>query len=300
MRHAALGLVAFASILSTPASAEYPERPIKILVPYSVGSPTWLTAQRYAELLKPILGQPVIVENRASGSGTVGMLATLAAEPDGYTVGTVSSFLLEKNAHYDPSQLVFVSYMAGGSFFVLVVSASSPVTTLEELLKSKPKSYGWETPGGKRAGDALEKLTHIGATPVPYVGAGGKILQDIIGGRIEYSFLPGVNVQGGIANSTLRPLAVLDVKRSPHLPDVPTIGEALRAAGKPSYDPPVGRAGFVLPPGTPRHIAERLSQAVCLASKDPALRERLNASWGEAMCSTPEEFAEYARTLREE
>ena len=298
IRICAAGLFLVLVAFPFPAAAQYPDRPIRLIIPFGLGGSGGLIAHQYAEKISEALGETLYIESRPGGGSTVGPLAVLHADPDGYTAGVVTSRALMKSAPYDSAQFAYVSILTRDVPYV-VVAAKSPITSLAELLASKPESYAAPSSGAQYLGDELGRVAGITAVQNRIYKAEPAAVLDVLAGRVPYAIFFGPTTTSGVNGGTLRALAVMDGERSELLPDVPTIAEALRAAGKPEYTPgPGGYLGIVLPPQTPDDIVQHLAKAICKASHDKVLREKLRNMVEQVKCSTPEEFRAVAERMR--
>lgn len=296
-----LALVASYGLVS-PAQAQaptYPHKTIKLIVPFAVGGSTDMVARLLAERMGPILGQSVIVENRAGVGGVLGADAVAKALPDGYTLlmGTVSTHgaspAIYKKIPYDAVKDFepITNVMSVPS--VLTVHPKFPAKTLQQfvtLAKAAPGKYSFGSPGNGSLGHAnvenFAQLAGIELLHVPYKG-GGPALNDALAGQVDAltdnlpSTLP--HIQAG----RLRALAVLSPQRSKLLPDVPTYKEA----GFTEMDEG-GWFGLLAPAKTPKPIITKLMQAAHQAMQDPVFKTRSETIDGVPMANTPEQFGQ--------
>lgn len=295
-----IGLFSVFQIFSGAAQAqEFPQRPIKLIVPFAAGGSTDMVARLLAERMGPLLGQSVIVENRAGVGGVLGADAVAKANPDGYTLlmGTVSTHgaspAIYKKIPYDPTKDFepITNVMSVPS--VLTVHPKVPAKTLQEfvaLAKAAPGRYAYGSPGNGSLGHAnvenFLQLAGIELLHVPYKGA-GPALNDAVAGQIDAltDNLPTTltHIQAG----RLRPLALLSPQRSKLLPDLPTYKES----GFPEMDEG-GWFGLLAPAKTPRAVVLKLNAAAHRAMQDPVFKSRSEAIDGIAMANTPEQFGE--------
>jgi tripartite-type tricarboxylate transporter receptor subunit TctC len=295
-----IGVLSFLQILSCAVQAQtFPQKPIKLIVPFATGGSTDLVARLLAERMGPFLGQNVIVENRAGAGGVLGADAVAKAAPDGYTLlmGTVSTHgaspAIYKKIPYDAIKDFepITNVMSVPS--VLTIHPKVPAKTLSEfvaLAKASPGKYSYGSPGNGSLGHAnvenFLQLAGIELLHVPYKGS-GLALNDALAGQIDVltdnlpSSLP--HIQSG----RLRPLALLSLQRSKLLPDVPTYKEA----GFSEMDEG-GWFGLLAPAKTPRAVILKLKTAAHQAMQDPVFKARTEAIDGVPMANTPEQFAE--------
>lgn len=289
-----LGLIAAAS------HAAYPERPIRLIVPYPPGGLTDAAARVVAEALAARVQQPVIVENVAGGGGNIGADKAAKSPPDGYTLyignnATVGlNTLIYKKLPFDPiADLVPITLIAE-SQTVLVVNPALPVKSVAELIalaKSKPGqlNFGSTGSGGMShlAGEMFKSTAGLQMTHVPYKGT-GPALTDLLGGQIQLMF--NDTALPHIKSDKLRALAVTGVKRWPQLPDVPTLAEL----GVPGYET-YNWFGILVPKGTPEAIVTRLNREIVAVMQDPAMQQWMQARGAEAVSSSPEAFSAYIK-----
>lgn len=280
--------------LSASASAQpYPTKPIKLIVPFAPGGTTDLLARVVADKLPKLIGQPVIVENRAGAGGVIGSEALARSPADGYTIGMATASTHGVNPAVYPK----LSYDAIKDFAaianiatvpnVMVIHPSVPARNLKEfieLARKQPGQFSFASPGSGSIGHAVGELFNLGAkvnlVHIPYKGA-GPALNDVIGGQVQvlYDNLPTSlpHIQAG----KLRPLAVASLSRSRLLPDVPTFA----ALGLPLVNEPAW-FGLVAPANTPPDIISKLQRAVDTMLHDPDVKLRLEKMGAEAVSDT--------------
>ena len=272
-------------------------KPLRLVVPFPPGGATDITARLMTEPLSRLLGQPVIVENRAGAGGSIGMSEVAKAAPDGLTLGvaTLSTHGVNPSVYkklpYDPVKdfaPVTELVKAPG---VLVVNAALPVTNFAELikyLKANPGKVTFASPGngtiGHMWGELFKSTTNTFMVHIPYRGA-GPALNDVIAGQVNLYFDQVASSLPFIQSGKLRAIAVSWGKRLDVLPNVPTYGElALFSNNEPSW------FGLVAPAGTPAATVKRIHDAVVAALKEPAVRDKLAAQGLFASGSSPEDF----------
>jgi tripartite-type tricarboxylate transporter receptor subunit TctC len=265
------------------AQAPYPNKPIRVLVPYAPGGLTDVVARQYAEQLRKSLGQNVLVENKAGASGIIAIEEMARAKPDGYTimVGNISTncltpVLLSKRLHIDYDRDVqIIARLADAPVFFLATTTNFPPKTFAEFIayaKAHPGDVRYASAGigayqhvnteilAKRAGGL--QLVHI-----PFKDGGSGILKDIAGGDTHVSWFNITNPVGMIKAGKVRPLAVAAPQRLAAWPDVPTITEV----GFPGFHPSQWSAAFA-PSGVPREIIDKLHDAFVAAARTPEMR----------------------------
>jgi tripartite-type tricarboxylate transporter receptor subunit TctC len=296
---AALGLGALAG---EPAAAQaYPNRPIKIIIPFAPGGPTEFIIRLVADRLTAALGQAVVIENRPGGAGgTVGAKSVAAADPDGYTLlfsspgPLVTAAAIYKNLDYDPIRSFAPIAMVIYAPQMLVVHPSVPANSLPELIafaKSNPGKITFGSSGygtqPHMLGEMLKLMADVNIVHVPYRGAGQSVT-DLLAGQTQMIFETTAILLPHVEGGRLRALAVAAETRSPLMPDVPTTAES----GYPKLIASFW-SGLLAPAGTPAAIVDRLNVAVneILASKDAQSGlARLNA---EAKIGSPKDFAAF-------
>lgn len=301
-------LLAFHWVASPPAAAQaparsdsaYPSRPIKLIVPYSPGGSTDLTARTVAQKLSESLGQPVVVENRPGANGNLGAEIVAKSAPDGYTL-----LLAERGAMtINPSlyrSLPFDSVrdfeyigIATFSAYVLVIKPALPARTFAEFVqyaRSKPGAIDYASQGiGSMThmnAETLNSNLNIKLTHVPYKGA-GPATAAVFAGEVGMTLASVPAVLGFVRDGRIRALAIGSTGRSPLLPDVPTFAEAGGGADTvvPTY------SGFAAPAGTPRAIVAKLNAEIRRALGQRDVAERLVGAGLEPRGSSPEEMTE--------
>jgi len=293
-------LAAFAACaIGAGAQAQtYPERPVRLLVPFAAGGTTDLVARIVADGLGRELGQPVVVENRGGGGGAIGAEALAKAAPDGYTIGVATVSTMATNpatnaqTPYDPLKDFTPIINLVNVPNVLTVNPKTPARTLQEfiaLLKSQPGTYSYASAGtgsiSHLDGELFKSLTGTDMIHVPYRGS-GPALNDTLAGQVSAQFdnLPSsfAHIQAG----KLRALAVAAPARVAGLPDVPTFAEA----GLPAMNN-MAWYGLVAPAGVPAAVAARVHDAAAKALRDPAIRQRLMERGALVDGGTPEQYA---------
>ena len=294
----AAGLAALAIVASTFAGAEYPDKPIKIIVPYAPGGGADLLARVVGQQLSERLKQPVVVENQGGASNTIGMGAVKRSEPDGYTLGLATPVFVVaplgmKSRPYDPLVDFAPVGMIGFTPLVLVVHPSVPAKSLQEFIalgKSKPGSLNFASLGAFTtqglAATLFDQMAGIDAVGVPYKGSAPGVT-DLLAGNVQFMFnaLPSMlrHVQAG----KLRALAVSGAKRSADLPNVPTIKDTV-----PGYEVTTWYS-FVAPKDTPKEVVARLNREMIDILKKPDILKQLHDHGVEPDAMSPDELGKF-------
>lgn len=284
-----------------------PDRPVRLIVPFPPGGVVDLLARALAPGLQERLGQPIVVENRAGAGGNVGAEVVAKAAPDGHTLLLSSTGPLAINAAlygarmpFDPEAAFAPIALALRTPMVLVVRADQPWRSLETLLAAARAAPGRLTGGSAGNGstphlalELMKAMARVDITHVPYRGV-GPAMTALLAGDIALMFdtLPLVMPQ--IRAGAVRPLAVTSARRSPALPEVPTLAEA----GVPGYESS-SWFGFVAPAGTPAAAIGAVAEAVAAALRQPEVVERFAAQGGELGGMGPAAFAAFIREERE-
>ena len=292
-------LVAIAA-LGGAAHAAYPEKPVRIVVPFTPGGVTDVLARLVASRLAERLKQPFVVENKGGAGGILGTDAAAKAAPDGYTllftntIQTTNPAIYRKLPYDAERDFVPVALASDPSGLILVASASLQAKSVAELIalaKQKPDEISYGTPGVgsamHMAGEMFNSLAGVKLLHVPYKGM-AQALNDVIAGQVMLTFqAPGV-VLPHIQSGKLRAIAQTGSVRSGVLPDVPTLAES----GFPSFDFQVFY-GVMAPAGTPSDRVARLNAAIERALATPALREKLTAIGVSVQPGSPEDFGKF-------
>jgi len=295
-RAALLALAAVFLQGAARAQDAYPSRPIHIIVPFTAGSATDVVARLVGEKLNAAWGQPVVVDNKPGAGGTIGIGQAAKSEPDGYTFVVVSTghavnHVLYKDLPYDTlKDLAGVASLASLPS-VLVVSPSLGVKSVRELVamvKAKPGAYNYGTAGvGSAAHINSEKFNvaaGIKAVHVPLKGT-PPILTETMAGRVHFAWVPTLSSMGLLKDGKLLALAVSTAKRTPVLPDVPTIAEAGYPGGQFDF-----WLGMLAPAKTPRDVVIKVNAEINRALRSSDMIERLARLGSEPMAMTPDEF----------
>lgn len=282
-------------------SQAYPSKPIKLYVGFAPGGGTDITARIIAPKLGEVLGQTVLVENRAGAGGNIATDTLAKSPPDGYTIMLSSVGPLTVSPHmsklpYDPFKDVVPLSLGVNFSNVLVVNTSVKASTVAEFvaLAKDPKAnitYGSSGIGssGHLAGELFKMMAKVDIQHIAYRG-GGPAMTDLIGGSVPAMFATSPTVLGQLQAGKIRALAVTGPKRSASLPNVPTIAES----GFPGYEATNWYA-FIAPAKTPREIVAKLNAAIVKTLNDPAVHEKLKEQGMEAQPSTPEEMTVFMK-----
>jgi tripartite-type tricarboxylate transporter receptor subunit TctC len=296
-RALAAALAAAIAVCVPGASAQdYPNKPIRVIVPYAAGGGADLLARLVGQQLAERLKQPVIVENQGGGSNTIGMRTVAGAPKDGYMLGLATPVFvmtpaLIRDHPYDTLKDFTPVAMIGSTPLVLVVHPSVPAKTTREfiaLAKARPGSLNFASLGAATtqglAASMFNLMTGIDAVEIPYKGSAPGVT-DLLAGNVQFMFnaLPSMiqQVQAG----KLRALAVTGAKRSPQLPEVPPLKDAV-----PGYEVTTWYS-FVAPAGTPRAAIERLNREISAIVESPDMKKRLQDQGVEAEPMTPDALA---------
>jgi tripartite-type tricarboxylate transporter receptor subunit TctC len=303
-RAKAIMLGVMALVLAAPAFAQlsdYPNRPVKLVAPFAPGGPVDVVARVLAPKLSERLGQQFYVENHPGGSGNIGTALVARAPPDGYTVLVISSTLvvnpsLFTKLGFDTTTDLAPVSLVGVSPQVLLVHPSVPATSVKELIawvKASPGEHAYAHAGlgtpGYLAGEMLKQAFGLDLLAVSFNG-GAPAITSTVGGHTPILFTSISTAAGHIKQGTVRALAVTGARRSPALPDLPTLAEA----GARDQESEI-ILGILVPGGTPRDVVARLHREIVAIVASPAVRERLLALGFEPIASTPEEFADRIR-----
>jgi tripartite-type tricarboxylate transporter receptor subunit TctC len=277
----------------------YPEKPIRIIVPYAAGGGADITGRVTGQKLSEILGVPVLIENKGGANGTIGTDFVAKAEPDGYTLLMDASGPLVINPWLNPrmpydsvKDLAPISQVTSYQY-VMVVPSSSPIKSIKDIVaraKAQPGavSYGSSGIGGGAhlAGELLAMMSGTRMTHVPYKG-NAPALADLLGGQLTFTYDTVITSVPYLKTGRLRAFAVSGIKRTSTLPDVPTMSEA----GFKGFEVTQFH-GLLAPANTPSSIVLQLHRAVVTALKSPTLVQQLGTDGGNDLVgSTPAEFA---------
>jgi tripartite-type tricarboxylate transporter receptor subunit TctC len=284
------------------AAQNYPAKPIRLIVPFAPGGPADVIGRIIGQQVGIILGQNLVVENRAGAGGTIGARMAAMAEPDGYTLMFANTSTLSINPavyhhlDYDPAKTFVPVALVGTTSNIMVVNPALPVHSIAELIaygKANPGRLSYATPGvgtpPHMIGEMFRQRTGLDIAHVPYKGGGGST-QDVVAGQVSLTFENPAVALPLVVGGSLRALAVTSESRNPHIPDVPTLSETIQNFVSVSF------TGMVAPAGVPQAIITRLNAAVNASLKSPAVRATLEKLSVDIKSGTPEDFAAFLAT----
>lgn len=287
--------------LAAAAQAGYPNKPIKVIVPFAAGSTTDIIARAITDKMSQSMGQQLVVENKAGASGTIGQAQVAAAAPDGYTImvhsssHTVSPHTFAKLPFDTLADFAPVTPISSTPN-VLVISPAKNIKTLQELLaaaRANPGKLNFASAGQGSAthlnAEKFKLAAKIEATNIPFKGS-AEAVTEVMAGRVDYYFSPIAPVIGQIKNGQLLALAVGSPKRAAALPNVPTTAEAGVPGSEFNF-----WIGMFAPGKTPKEIVNRLNEEVVKALNTPEVKERFAALGADAWTLKPEQFDAYVR-----
>ncbi len=305
MRHwtSKLILAALLAAVSAAASAAYPNKPIRLIVAFPPGGSTDIIGRLVGQKLAERLGQQVIVDNRGGAGGTIGTAIAARANPDGYTLtmGTTSTHVIAPaaypNVKYDPVKDFAPITLVASTPYLLVLHPGVPAKTLKEfigLVKSQPGKLNYASAGtGSTTHIAMEMLKIAAGMDIVHVpfGGNGPAGTAVMGGQVQALFgsMPAVlpHAKGG----RMRPLAVGTAKRSPALPDVPTVAES----GYPGFEVSLW-LGFFAPKGTPAAIVSKLHDELTRIAQSPEMKEQFERNGAESATTSQAELVKLMKS----
>ena len=299
MRSLRLIPLLLACVFATGAAAQYPDKPIKLIVPQAAGSATDTVARILGAELAKEVGQQIIIDNRPGGALTLGVDLTAKADPDGYTICMGPIGALAINRHmvaklpYDIERDLQPIALVTRGHLLLAVSPTLPFQSVQEIIdyaKQNPSkllnaSSSNGSPGHV-GGELFKYMSGTDIVHVPYRG-GAAAINDLIAGRVHLMFESLNSIAPHAKSGTVRPLAVSGARRSPGFPDLPTVAEA----GVPGYAAPTW-SGVIAPAGVPRPIIDKLNAAINRAIASQIFRDRFASIGDEPAGGSPEDFAE--------
>ncbi|MBY4897800.1 tripartite tricarboxylate transporter substrate binding protein [Cupriavidus sp. AU9028] len=294
-----LAVAAALGLTTLHAMAEYPDHPLRIIVPFAAGGATDVIARTVAQAMSTRLGQSIVVENKAGGNGNIGAVTAARAEPDGYTLlmatssHAINASLYQKLGYSLTRDFVGLSNLASVPL-LLVVNPSVPVKSASELAtytKANAGRVNYASGGtgtaSHLAGEQFGTLAGARMTHVPYKG-GAQALNDVMGGQVQVMFANLPEVLAQVQAGKLKALAVTGIQRHAALPDVPAFSET-------PFPAMTARSWFGLfaPAGTPSAAIEKLSQAIVQSVADPAVKERLKGLGADPVGDDQAAFQKY-------
>jgi tripartite-type tricarboxylate transporter receptor subunit TctC len=290
-------LLMSAAAAAYAGEAPYPTRPVRVVVPFAPGGPSDILGRLMAQKLSDSLGQTFVVDNRGSAGGVVGFEIAARAVPDGYTILVGGGSALSQNPHlyaklpYDPRDFAMISQITQGPN-LLVVHPAVPAKSVQDLIalaKAKPGQINFASAGtGNRlASEMFKSAAGIDIVNVPYKGT-GQAINELVGGQVQMMMMNMIAAMPQVKSGKLRGLAVTTLKRSPALPDTPTVAES----GLPGFEVTSWHLA-IAPLKTPKPIVSRLSGELAKIVHLPDVKERLQSQGLEPVGSSPEELGRY-------
>lgn len=295
----ALAALATGFLGSATAQSAYPSKTVTMVVPTAAGGTTDLSARMLAQALGPVLGQTVVVDNKGGGNGNIAASIVKRAEADGYTLLMqysgyhVISPHITKQKQWDQGDFQPVANVISAPQ-IIVVRADLPVKTLPELIayaKANPGKVNFGSSGNGSSihlsGELFKSLAKVDMVHVPYKGSAPAVT-DLLGNQIGIMFDNMPSAIQHVRSGKLVPIAVTTAKRSPELPNVPTIAEA----GVPGYEA-TSWFGMFAPAGTPAPVLAKLNAAIVKVLAQPDVKKKINEQGAEVYSETPEQFAAF-------
>ncbi|MEX0960171.1 MAG: tripartite tricarboxylate transporter substrate binding protein [Burkholderiales bacterium] len=296
-------VAAVLALSAAGASAQYPEKPIRIIVPYTAGGTSDILARAIGQQLSESWGQPVLVENRPGANGNIGAALVARSPADGHTVllADVGALCISASVYtrltYDPARDLAPVVMVSYSPHVLGVHPSVPAHSVQELIalaKSKPGILNFATAGvgsaPHLAGIEFALRTGVKWTYIPYRG-GSQAVADVVAGHADVLFNGMLPTYPHVTGGRLRALAVSSAQRAPAAPDIPTVAES----GLPGFETGSWQ-GVLAPAGTPRAIVDKLNAGIRRILATPELRRRLAEQGTEVRAGSPDALHEFMQT----
>ncbi len=301
VRIACVGIIALAqgAAWAQGDAANYPNKPVRMVVPLGSGGANDTVARLLAQGLGEAFGRPVIVDNRPGGATNIGTELVVRAAPDGYTLlmtnsSSVANVTLHPNLPFDFRKDIAPVMLIGTTPMILVVHPSVPAKSVRELIALAKKRRGELTYGSAGiagpthlAGALFDSMTSVALIHVPYK-SGGQAMTEVVAGQITMSFSGPLTALPQVHAGRIRALGVSSIKRLATAPDIPTIAEA----GVPGYEL-VGWFGLFVPAATPRPIIARLNAEAVKVLNQPEVKKRLTSSGTEVVGSSPQEMEEF-------
>jgi len=298
----ATGLASLLCTMEAPRAADYPTRPVTLVVAFTPGGPSDVLARILGKKLEQILGQPFVIDNRPGAGGNIAAEAVAHAAADGYTLLNGNNSILATNAalykkiNYDPEADFAPIGLIGSQANILVVNPAVPARTMAELIalaKASPGKINFASSGhgaaAHLAGELFKVEAKIDIVHVPYKGA-APALQDVIAGHVQMMFATAASVVPQIREGKVRALAVTPIKRTAVFPELPTIDEL----GLKGFDATTWH-GLVAPARTQKEIVAALNRALNAALDDPGVKKSLADLGVDIIGGKPEDFAAYIK-----
>lgn len=307
-RRTGIKTLAAAALLATGmggalAQADFPSKPLTMIVPFSAGGTTDILARIVGQALGQELGESIIIENKPGAGGNIGAQQAARAKADGYTLfmGTVGTHAINQSLYkklpYDPLKDFTPLSRVATVPNLLVAHPSRPYKTVQEMIayaKANPGDVTYGSPGSGASphvsGALFQSMTGAELTHIPYKGSAPAV-SDLLGNQIAVMFDNMPSAIQHVRSGKLRPIAVTTAKRSPELPDVPTIAEA----GVPGYEA-TSWFGLWAPAGTPAPVLDKLHSALTKVLQDPAVVKKIADQGGEVVIDTPAEFEAFIQS----
>ena len=299
----AAGIVALTWAMPAAQAADYPTKPVNLLVAFTPGGPSDVLSRIVGRKMEQLLGQPFVIENRPGAGGNIAAEQTAHAPPDGHTLLMGNNSILATNAAlyktigFDPEKDFLPISLIGSQANILVVNPKVAARTMAELIalaRANPGKLNFASSGhgaaAHLAGELFKTEAKINIVHVPYKGA-APALQDVIAGHVDMMFATAASVVPHILDGKVRALAVTTLKRTTVLPDIATVDEL----GLKGFDATTWH-GLVAPAKTPKEIIAALNRATVAALADPAVKKSLGDLGVDIVGSTPEEFAAYIKS----
>ena len=301
VRSLPLGLVALLilGVVTGGSAHTYPNKPIRLIVGFPPGGSTDITARLVGQKLSASLGQPLVIDNKPGAGSNLGAEIAAKAAPDGYTllmctIANSINYSLYKDLYYDLIKDFAPVTQTTSMLSFLVIHPSLPVRSVKELIalaKSKPGELNYASSGVGNsphlAGEMFKMMAGVDMVHIPYKGTGPE-LNDLLAGTVKIAFETTPAVLTHVKDGKLLALAVNSAKRTPLLPNVPTMSEA----GVPGFEM-TSWNGLAFPAGTPKEIITRVYQETLKAIQIPEVREKLSSLGADPVGSTPEQFAAF-------
>jgi tripartite-type tricarboxylate transporter receptor subunit TctC len=289
-----------------PGTTVYPTRSVRFVIPFTPGGTADIIARVMAPKMSEGLGQQVVVDNRGGSGGVIGSEVTAKSPPDGYTImmGLTANIAINPSLYqklpYDPVRDFAPVSLVASAPYALIVPPSLPARSVKELVslaKAKPGELAYASFGngsaGHLSGELFASMANVKLLHVPYRNI-GQGLADLVSGQVQLLFLGIVSAQPHVKAGKVRAIAVTGLKRSPMMPNVPTVSES----GVKGYEV-TGWYGVFVPMGTPADIITRLNKEIVRVVALPDVRERLSSEGAELAGSTPQQFDRYVKSETE-